>query len=100
MKELTIYENYGVLAAEKRSVYTFGGPHSTAVTWEKLRVQVPDGWEAFENEAGDTIITAPWGWCYTVNELLIGDKAPEFSAVDDKQKVHRIVLRITEANII
>ena len=100
MKELTIYENYGVLAAEKRSVYTFGGPHSTAVAWEKLRVQVPDGWEAYENEAGDTIITAPWGWCYTVNELLIGDKAPEFSAVDDKQKVHRIVLRIAEANIV
>lgn len=100
MKELTIYENYGVLAAEKRSVYTFGGPHSAAVTWEKLRVQVPDGWEAYENASGETLIKAPWDWCYTVNELLAGDKYPEFYAVDDKQKVHRIVLRITEANII
>ena len=99
MKELTIYENYGALVDEKRSVYTFGAPHSTAVAWEKLKVQVPDGWEATENEAGSTIIISPWGWNYTVNELLIGDKGPVFYAVDDKQKAHHVALRITEKNV-
>ena len=100
MNELHIYENYGVLAAEKRSVYTFGGPCYTAAAWDELTVQIPEGWEAYENASGETLIKAPWDWCYTVNELLIGDKDPEFYAVDDKQKVHRIVLRITEANIV
>lgn len=32
MQEIKIYKNYGVLGAEKRNVYTYGGEH----------VQLPD----------------------------------------------------------
>lgn len=98
MNELHIYENYGVLAAEKRSVYTFGGPHYTATAWDELTVKIPDGWEAFENSFGDTIIKAPWGWCYWANELLTGDKKPEFYAVDNNGKKHHVPLRISGAD--
>lgn len=60
-KTLKIYENYGVLSAEYRSVYTYGNPHATANTWDTLTVQIPDGWDMYENNYGEPIITAPWG---------------------------------------
>ena len=70
MQTIDIYKNYGVLAAEKRNVYTFGAPHATATCSDKMTVVVPDGWELYQNQMGQTMITAPWGWNYDINEVL------------------------------
>ena len=93
-RTLKIYENYGVLGAEYRSVYTYGNPHAAATAWDTLTVQIPDGWDMYESIPGEPMITAPWGYNYTVNELLAGDKDPEFYAVDNDNKRHHVVLKI------
>lgn len=70
MKTIEIYCNYGVLAAEKRNVYTFGAEHPHATCSDKMTVVVPDGWKICQNQMGQTMITAPWGWDYDINEVL------------------------------
>lgn len=70
MKTIEIYCNYGVLAAKKRNVYTFGAEHPHATCSGKMTVVVPDGWELYQSQAGQTMATAPWGWDYDINEVL------------------------------
>lgn len=83
MKTIEIYCNYGVLAAEKRNVYTFGAPHATAVCSDKMTVVVPDGWELYQNQMGRIMVTAPWGWDYDINEVLTDIKGrAAFRALD------------------
>ena len=92
MKTMEIYKNYGCLAAEKRCVYTYGAEHATAVSSDKITVVIPEGWEADENEIGDLLITAPWGWVYTPNEIPGGDDFPHFIAVDKDGKKRMVRL--------
>ena len=82
MKTIEIYCNYGVLAHEKRNVYTYGAPEATATCWDKMTVKVPEEWELFQNEMGQVMASAPWGWSYDINEVLAGNKRPEFRAID------------------
>lgn len=89
MKTIEIYCNYGVLAAEKRNIYTFGAPHATATCSDKMTVVVPDGWELYQNQMGQTMVTAPWGWSYEINEVLQGNEKPCFYAMDKDMKGHR-----------
>lgn len=84
--ELQIFKNYGCLAAEKRAVYTYGAEHPTAVCSDVLTVYIPEDWQIFENELGEVLLTAPWGWNYTVNEVLSGDEKPCFSGMDKNGK--------------
>lgn len=91
---IKIYCNYGVLAAEKRNVYTYGAPEATATCWDEITVEIPEGWETCENNAGDLMVTAPWGWSYKINEVLQGDEKPCFYALDDGMKGHRQYLKI------
>ena len=79
MKQFDIYKNYGVLTAEKRAVYTVGGPSSTAKCYDKLTVEAPAGWEVWESESVELCATAPDGTDYTVREILCGDEHPSFS---------------------
>lgn len=74
--------NYGCLAAEKRQVWTAGNPQPTATVSDAVEYTVPDGWELGWNEIDDPIITAPWGWDYSPNELLGGNEDPYFIGVD------------------
>ena len=94
MKTIEIYCNYGVLAAEKRNVYTFGEPHATATCSDKMTVAVPDGWEIYRSQMGQTIATAPWGWDYEINEVLQGDECPHFRAYDKDMQMR--VFRLEE----
>lgn len=96
MDTIKIYENYGCLGAEKRSVYTAENPHATAAAWDEMTVAVPDGWDAWKNDTGEIIVTAPWGWSYSPNEILAGDKEPVFRVVDDHDKQHSVVLKIVD----
>lgn len=78
----TGFINYGCLAAEKRPVFTAGNPQPTASISEAVEFTVPVGWELGENWVGDPIVTAPWGWDYSPNDLLGGKEAPYFAGID------------------
>ena len=70
MQTIDIFVNYGVLAAEKRNVYTFGAEHPHATCSDKMTVVIPDGWTIYRNHMRQTMITAPWGWDYDIDEVL------------------------------
>ena len=95
---INIFANYGVLAAEKRIIYTFGNPQPTAVTWDEMTVEIPDGWDYYKSEWGLGMVTAPWGQTYEINEVLGGDKSPIFQAVDKDCKWHRVKLKVKNAD--
>ena len=82
MKTIKIYRNYGVLAAEKRNIYTYGAEHPRAVCSDCLTVEIPEGWQLFKTTSEDFAITAPWGWDYDINDVLQGEKYPYFRAYD------------------
>ena len=48
-KKFKIFRNYGVLAAEKRNVYTYGGANPLSDYAEEITVKLPDN-EFFELE--------------------------------------------------
>lgn len=96
MDTIKIFENFGCLGAEKRSVYTVDNHHATAVVWDEMTVSVPEGWDAWENRFGATGVTAPWGTTYLVREILAGDKEPIFWVTDDNHKERRIPLKIID----
>lgn len=94
MKTIEIYRNYGVLAAEKRNVYTHAAEHEHATCSDKLTVEIPEGWDLWENDYGMEMVTAPWGWNYTIDDVLAGNENPAFVVVDKDDKMHRILLNI------
>ena len=94
MKTTKIYKNYGCLAAEKRIIYTHRMPQSTAVCSDEITIEIPEGWEPYENDAGNMLLMAPWGWGYDINELLGGNENPYFIAIDKNGKEKRIQLKI------
>ncbi len=96
MQTIEIYANYGVLSAEKRIIYTFGVEHPHAVCSDILKVIVPDEWELYQNYAGQTMVTAPWGWNYDINQILSGNETPCFYALDNNMKGHKVKLELIE----
>lgn len=83
MRTINIYCNYGVLGSEKMKIYTFGGEHPHATCSDKMTVVIPDGWEIYKNQVGQTMVTAPWGWDYEINEILKAKQTrPAFQALD------------------
>lgn len=93
---IKIYCNYGVLAAEKRNIYTYGAPHDAAACYDEMTVEIPEEWEPYENNVGDFMVTAPWGWSYSINEVLQGNEKPCFYALDKSMKGHRTYLKIID----
>lgn len=94
MKTIEIYCNYGVLAAEKRNIYTFGAEHPHATCSDKMTVVVPDEWELCQNQSGQTMVTAPWGWNYDINEVLSGAAHPYFRAYDKNMQTRLFKLKV------
>lgn len=94
--KIKIYCNYGVLAVEKRNVYTYGNPDSAATCWDEIAVETPEGWEPYENYMGELMVTAPWGMNYTINEVLQGNEKPCFYALDKSMNGHRQYLRVLD----
>lgn len=95
MKTFTGYINYGCLAAEKRKVWTAGVKHTTATCSDKVEISIPDGWELFENGAGELCVTAPWGWTYALSEVLSGNEYPRFFAYDKDGHIYNAKLEYT-----
>lgn len=84
MNEIKIYCNYGVLAAEKMNIYTYGSQHCQAICSDEMTVIIPDNWEMYKNNAGQDMVKAPWGFCYEINEVLSTAKGrPAFRALDN-----------------
>lgn len=98
MRNFTIYKNYGVLGAEKKSRYTYGAEHPHANTSEEISVSLPqnDVFEICENDRGELFVKSAWGWDYEINEVLEGDKKPCFYALDKSMAVHRVYLTVNE----
>ena len=92
MQKLEIYCNYGVLAAEKRNVYTYGGEHAHAAGSDCMTVTLPDEWKLYKNVIGEVMVQAPWGECYQINDVLQGDEKPCFCAIDNEMKERRVYL--------
>lgn len=99
MKTIEIYCNYGVLAAEKRNVYTFGAEHPHATCSDKMTVVIPDGWEIYRNQIGQTMVTAPWGWDYDVNEVLTDIKGRAAFRALDKNMDYKTAFLFTPEEI-
>ncbi len=93
MKRFTGYINYGVLSAEKRQVWTANTPHAAATCSDKVEIEIPDGWEMFETNAGDIMLTAPWGWDYAPDEVLAGNESPYFIVMDKDGNEKHIALK-------
>ncbi|MFR6220406.1 MAG: hypothetical protein ACLUKO_27410 [Enterocloster bolteae] len=91
MKTFKGYINYGCLAAEKRPVFTEGNPQPTATVSEPVEYTVPEGWGCDETEMG-IVLTAPWGWTYSPNELLDGKDNPQFHVINKEGEEMRIKL--------
>lgn len=91
---IKIFKNYGCLSAEKRVVYTYGAEEATAVCSDILTVKIPEDWECGENYMGELILTAPWGWTYSVDDVLQGDASPCFYALDKNGRAYQKGLEI------
>lgn len=101
MKKINGYANYGCLAAEKIAVYTISNPNATATVSEKISIEIPDDWEVWENDAGDTMLTSPWGWEYKADEVIgrtekDGKDVPCLTGYDKDGKKFRKVLKYTK----
>ena len=70
----TIYENYGVLAAEKRCTYST--TKSDAIVSDPIDVIIPDQYVAGRNGTGEILIVIN-GTNYLLRELLVDDDEGE-----------------------
>lgn len=92
---IEIYRNYGVLAAEKKNVYTYGAEHAYATCSDKITVSIPSTWKLHKNVSGSDIVESPWGMIYTIDEMLFGNEQPCFEAIDSNGKtVHYILSEV------
>jgi hypothetical protein len=88
---INFYANYGILAHEKRPVFsTVPGEIN-----DKMSAKLPEGWGTYAMQDGQTGLVAPWGDRYAINDVLVErDGEPWFSAVDDSGRVRRCKLSI------
>lgn len=90
MSRLKAYANYGVLAHEKKTVYTAGEPVGTATHSEQINIILPDKFKVDENAAGEQLVTTPDGHVFLASEVL-GSYAdnPVITWYDSEQNLHR-----------
>lgn len=98
---ITIYKNYGVLSAEKRSIYTYGAPEASATCSDIISVKLPENpfFSVYITVMNDLAVESSWGSVYSINEVLQGNEKPCFFAVDKDGNGHRVYLeKIAEEN--
>lgn len=93
-----IYKNYGVLAREKREIYTYGGEHPQATCSDKITVELPENkfFSLYENFMGDLMVETADGHKYMINDVLYGREKPCFQAYDEDGKQKRVYLEEVE----
>lgn len=95
--QFKIFANYGVLAAEKRTVYSYITPCSDI--YDEVYVELPenDSFSLYENYMGDLMVETAWGDRYTIHDVLndLHDR-PVFNALENGNKWHRVYLKEVE----
>lgn len=95
-KTFTGWANYGVLAHERRTIYTAGSPEATATFSEEVVFVVPEKWETAENEAGELLLSPDGETYYMPYQLLsYRDGKPCLRWFDGTQK-HWVVLKYSK----
>lgn len=89
--KMKLYESMGVLAHEKKPVYTVAGPASDA--WEEILVDVPDEVEISENAMGEKLVDID-GQTYLLQEVLGNHGDKPCLKWFDGQKHRRIMLEV------
>jgi hypothetical protein len=94
-----IYANYGVLASEKRTVYTYPEPHENAVSYELISVVIPDTLAPFKTERRTIGIRPHEAWEYDLGEVLTNYKGePAIRYADQYATPHTYCLRVRTLN--
>ncbi len=66
---IKIYANYGVLAHEKTTVYTYA--NNASEIYDEIYIEIPEGFKVYEQADGiGIILSADKGYDYTVDDLL------------------------------
>ena len=94
-KKFKVFCNYGVLDAELRNVFTYGGEASHASCSDEIIVQLPENdffVNLIEAEGGLAVKTVT-GSTYLISEVLCGDKNPCLRVCDDIGE-HRVYLDV------
>lgn len=68
--KIRAYKNYGVLNNEKKNIFTVSSPASTAATYDVIEIDIPDGFQIFENNFGSLLIKTPSGKTYFADEIV------------------------------
>lgn len=77
--KVKIYANYGILGKEKKIVY--GVCHSEI--YDEVEIEIPDGFELYQNSWEAECIKVPCGDSYMLSELLAEkNNAPCFKWYD------------------
>lgn len=88
----TIYANYGILAAEKRCIYTAYRILDVPVS-EALTVEIPDDLYYGKDEADIALLKID-GDVYALDTILAGDKRPCLIIPVVDRKTKRIPLKV------
>lgn len=87
--KLKAFANYGVLAHEKKVLFTADLPSGKATYSEEVEIMLPEGFDISENASGEQLITVPDGIIYLANEILNGyEESPALSWYDAEGKLH------------
>lgn len=89
-----IYENWGVLAHEKKAVYT---DINITEAYNEIEIVIPDDFTLYETKYGTKIIETPNGYTLKLNDILENRAdEPVFSWYDDNYKRHILKLEYTK----
>lgn len=96
MKTLEIYANYGVLAHEKKVIYTYPESKSSAKYSEKITVEIPESVKCSENYYGEILLEVPGShYTYLVRELLSSQlNKPALAWIDNQGRQHTAILKV------
>ena len=86
-----LFESYGVLAHEKRPVYSDTVPASDA--YNIITVEIPDEYPISENASGETLIDIN-GKTYMLYEVLTNNGDAPCLKWFDGDRHHRIMLKV------
>lgn len=86
--KVTIYANYGMLAAEKRCVYT--ASKTDAAVSEPVDVVIPEKFSPAKNSAGEVVVTLD-GYDYLLRDVLCGNEHPCIAIPGYTPKYERLV---------
>lgn len=99
MTKIKAYANYGVLAAEKMTVYTVAGKHEHATVSEKVEIVLPEEWTTSENTIGQMMIESPDGKTWLADDVIstaADGETPQLDWYNSPVERHRIKMQISE----